>query len=186
MAQGVAFNETAMSNPIFKLFLSPRGRIARIPFILAMLAWLVFYVGQTFWFKATGINQLNFWLALIFIFLNLHIVFCVSSKRLHDLGRSTWALIAMFAVLLVATIFVMLNFGGLEYFETLHENPEIVNDRAALESVQQTYQQSLAKNLPQTQLILGGIPFLFFLWLAVGKGQTQANRYGDVPTSIKF
>lgn len=172
-----------MFKSVFKLFMSPRGRIGRQTFIICVVAWLAFYAAQTFWFRQTGTNQFNFLLSLALLFVNLQIIFSIYGKRLHDLGRSTWALIGMIALLILAAIFVMLNFGGLEYFETLYNNPEIAEDPVAMQNVQDAYQSELAKNVPQSRLILGALPILFTLWLAIRPGQSEANRYGDPITS---
>ena len=126
-----------MAKRALKLFISPRGRIARTPFILAVSIWLLFYLAQRYWFERTGSNLFNFFLSLALIFLNLQIVFSVYGKRLHDIGRSIWPLTGMFALLIIATIIVMLNFGGLEYFETFHDNPSLVEDADALKRVQE-------------------------------------------------
>ena len=164
---------------IRKLFLSPSGRVNRRQFALGFAIWLVFYALQAVWFSQTGTNQTNFMLALGLLFLNLHIIVCLYGKRLHDFGRSTWSLTGMFVLVLILFIFVMLNFGGLEYFETLNQNPEISADPEAMKKVHEDYQASLAQNLPRTRLIMSIIPVLFTLWVAVSPGQRKPNRYGD-------
>jgi uncharacterized membrane protein YhaH (DUF805 family) len=163
------------------LFLSPRGRINRTQFGVGLAAWLLFYVLQISWFSQTGANQFNFILAMVLLFLNLHIIFCLYGKRLHDFERSTWSLIGMIVLVLISAIFVMLNFGGLEYFETLNQNPEIAQDPVAMQKVHEVYQASLAQNLPQTRLIMSIIPVLFTLWAGLRPGHTGTNKYGEVP-----
>ena len=170
---------------IRQLFLSPRGRINRAQFAMALAAWLIFYAGQAYWFGNTGTSQINFLLALFLLFLNLHIIFCIFGKRLHDFGRTTWPLIAMFALVLLSAIFVMLNFGGLEYFETLYQSPEIAEDPEAMKRVQDAYQASLADHLPQTRMIMATIPLIFTVWVGLRAGHPDANRYGDAPVSFK-
>lgn len=163
------------------LFLSPLGRINRTVFGFGLVAWLGFYFLQIIWFSQTGTNQFNFILAMVLLFVNLHIVFCLYGKRLHDFERSTWSLIGMFVLVLMSAIFVMLNFGGLEYFETLNQNPEIAQDPKAMKKVHEAYQESLAQNLPQTRLIMSIIPVLFTLWVGLKPGHKETNKYGDVP-----
>ncbi|NNC38177.1 MAG: DUF805 domain-containing protein [Acidimicrobiales bacterium] len=167
------------------LFLSPRGRINRSPFAIGLLVWLLFYGLQAIWFSVSGTSQLNFFLALCLLFLNIHILFCLYGKRLHDFGRTTWPLIGMFALVLITAIFVMLNFGGLEYFETLYENPEIAENAEAMKKVHEDYKAKLAENLPQTRLIMATIPILFTLWVGLKPGHTETNTYGEVPASFK-
>lgn len=168
-----------MLNQAYTLFLSPRGRIGRQAFIVGVLLWGAFYTAQYFWFKNTGTNTPNFYLSLIFLVINIQIVFCIFGKRLHDLGRSTWPLIGTFMLVFVAAIIVMLNFGGLEYFDALMANPELQNDPEAMKQLHQTYQDTLAQNIPQSRALMSIIPVLFTLWLAVTKGQSEANRYGN-------
>lgn len=172
-----------MLKQAYTLFLSPRGRIDRGAFIKAVLVWGVFYVAQFFWFKKTGANTINFYLALGFLVLNIQVVFCVFGKRLHDLGRSTWALIGLFALLLIIAILVMLNFGGLEYFNTIMDNPGLQSDPQAMKDVHQVYQDTLSKNIPKSRGLMSILPIVFILWLAIAPGQTDSNRYGAAPNT---
>lgn len=167
------------------LFLSPRGRINRAQFGFGLIVWLAFYGLQAFWFKNTGTSQLNFILALFLLVLNIYVIFCVYGKRLHDFGRTRWPLVGTFVLVLIASIFVMLNYGGLEYFETLNENPEFGMDAEKMRQVHETYQNSLAEHLPQMRLIMSIIPLLFTLWVGLKPGQAETNSYGDVPTPFK-
>jgi uncharacterized membrane protein YhaH (DUF805 family) len=168
-----------MINKILKLFLSPRGRIGRQTFILCFLGWLAFYLLQSFWFKKTGNNLFNFFLSLTLLFINVQIIFSIYGKRLHDLGRSVRPVIAIFILMIIGGIVLMLNFGGLEYFDTVYQNPDIVEDETAMRQLTETYQQSVKDNLPQIRLILAVIPLLFTFWLAAKPGKNQANQYGD-------
>ena len=170
-----------MIKNLYKLFFSPRGRISRQPFIVATGIWIVFYVAQKVWFSQTGVNGFNFWLSLSLLFVNLHIIMSVAGKRLHDLGRGYWPLVGMFALLFFTAIIVMLNFGGLEYFDTLIEHPEIADDPAAMQALHKTYQENLAQGLPKARWMLGIIPAVFIIWLASARGDEQENRYGPKP-----
>lgn len=170
---------------IRQLFLSPRGRINRAQFGAGLAAWMAFYAVQIVWFSQTGAHQFNFILALVLLFLNLHIIVSLYGKRLHDFGRTTWPVIGMFVLVMISAILVMLNFGGLEYFETLNQNPEIAQDPVAMQQVHQVYQESLAQNLPRTRLILSIIPVVFTLWVALKPGQSAPNKYGEVPGPFK-
>ncbi|PHR93545.1 MAG: hypothetical protein COA69_02585 [Robiginitomaculum sp.] len=168
-----------MFKQAYSLFLSPRGRIGRGVFIKAVLVWGVFYAAQYFWFEKTGTSNLNFYLSLALLILNIQVVFCIFGKRLHDFGRSTWALIGLFALLLIIAIFVMLNFGGLEYFNTIMENPGLQSDPQAMKDVHQIYQDTLGENIPKSRILMSILPVGFILWLAVTPGQACDNRYGE-------
>ncbi len=162
----------------YSLFVSPRGRIGRQTFLLGFAVWCIFYAAQYLWFQKTGENSVNFFLALGLMMLNIHIIFCVFGKRLHDLGRSTWALMGMFALVLIIAIFVMLNFGGLEYFDTIMQNPDKQNDPKFMKHVHQIYQDRLSANLPKIGPLLLIAPLVFTLWLGLKPGQSVQNRYG--------
>ena len=166
-----------MKNPTLNLFLSPRGRIARKTFAIALAALAVFLIAQHYGFEALGTGAANFYIAPIFFFLNLHIIFCIYGKRLHDIGRSSWPLIAMFAILIVAAIIAMLAFGGLEYFEGAMD-PKINQDAAAMQALHDTYQAKLAANTLTIAVMLYVIPALFTLWLLAAPGHKDDNRYG--------
>ena len=168
-----------MTRTIRTLFLTPTGRIGRKAFIGAVLAWSAFYVLQSLWFAKTGTNHFNFYVALIFLILNLHIVFCIFGKRLHDLGRSVWALIGMFALVFIIAIIVMLKFGGLEYFNTLMTHPEYAQDEQAMRRIHQAYQDAMASNILKSRILMSLVPLGFTLWLAATAGHTTPNRYGE-------
>lgn len=170
-----------MIKNLYILWFSPRGRIGRRAFIIGAALWLGFYIAQQFWFAKTGVNGFNFWLSLILLFVNLHIILCVAGKRLHDMGRGYWPIVGMFALLFMASILVMLNFGGLEYFNALMENPEIAEDPEAMQALHKTYQLTLADGVPKIRLLLSIIPLAFSLWLALAKGEDGGNRYGPAP-----
>jgi len=168
-----------MLNTIFKLFMSPRGRIGRQTFIFCFFAWLAFYVLQALWFSKTGNSQFNFFLALALLFVNLQIIFSIYGKRLHDIGRSVRPIIVVFILIVIGWIALMLNFGGLEYFDTVYQNPEIVENEEEMRKITESYQMGIADKLPQTRLILGLIPLIFTIWLMWRPGQKIANQYGD-------
>lgn len=158
--------------------LSPAGRIGRQSFIVGFLIFAGFYVLQSIWFARTGVTGLNFWLWMLFLFVNLQIIFAVYGKRLHDLGRSFWPIIALFALIIIAAIILMLKFGGLDYFDTLMNDPVITEDPERMRALHDAYQSDLARGMPYAQPIFYGLPLIFTLWLAMQKGERAENRYG--------
>ena len=168
-----------MFKSALKLFLSPRGRIGRKTFIFCFFGWLAFYIAQALWFSKTGNNLFNFYLALLLLFVNIQIIFSIYGKRLHDFGRSIRPIIALFVIIILTWIVLMLNFGGLEYFDTVYQNPEIVEDEAAMQKVTEAYQSAIKLRVPQTRLILGSIAALFTIWVASRPGDPSPNPYGD-------
>jgi len=161
-----------------KLFLSPRGRIGRSAFMLGMACLLIFTMLALFLFTKLGPGMVTFYGFLVFIFLVLHIIMCVYGKRLHDLGRSLWPLIGMMALMVVVMILVGLNFGGLEYFDTVMAHPEYAENEAEMEKALNAYQDKLNANLPKARWMMAVLPALFTLWLAAAKGTPDDNIYG--------
>ncbi|MBL4854348.1 MAG: DUF805 domain-containing protein [Robiginitomaculum sp.] len=165
-------------NSMAKLFLSPSGRIPRRPFIIAVAVFIVFVMAQKYLFVYMDNGLPKFFLQFGLFFLNLHIIMAVYGKRLHDLGRSFWPLIGLFALMAIVFLVLILNFGGIEYFDTVMANPEYAGNEEAMQKVLQTYQDKLAKGLPTANWIMAGLPALFTLWLALAPGQADKNRYG--------
>ena len=168
-----------MLGNVYSLLLSPRGRIGRVSFCLGVFALSVFWALQHYvLYPALGNGMLNFYIAPVLFFLSLHIIYCVCGKRLHDLGRSNWALIGMFTLLFVAMIAIMLKFGGLEYFDTVMQNPNKKDDLAFTRAAADKYSQTLDANLPKSGFLISIIPIVFGLWLALTPGKKETNRYG--------
>ncbi|HID35986.1 MAG TPA: DUF805 domain-containing protein [Ghiorsea sp.] len=171
-----------------KLLLSPSGRIARMPFIIGALALLVLFGIQHYLYPVLGTGLLGFFVPMAFFFLNMHIIFCICGKRLHDMGRSAWPLFFMFSLLMAVTFFVGLKFGMLEYFESvsaLMNDPLLQQDteamRAAVKPLEEAYQSNLKANMGKISVLLAVIPAAFTAWLAMVPGQKSENRYGSTP-----
>jgi len=160
------------------LFLSPSGRIPRHSFIIAVFVFTGFVFAQKFVLEYTGAGVANFLLEFTLFFLNLHIIMSVFGKRLHDLGRSLWPLIGLFALMAIVFLVLILNYGGIEYFDTVMAHPEYAGNEEAMQKVLEVYQDRLAKGLPRANWIMAALPALFTLWLALAPGQVGENRYG--------
>ncbi len=175
----------APAKHIFALMLSPRGRIDRADFIFGVAVLALLLYGQRIVYAHLQPGMAQFWIGMIFFFLNLQFILCIYGKRLHDLGRSLWPLIALFMITIFIAIIVMLNFGGLEYFNTLYDNPTIPQDPAAMQAVRAEYERALSAARPKIKIILAIAPILFTVWLAIAKGQAGANRYGEPPRGAR-
>ena len=162
----------------YKLFFSPRGRIARPAFIAGIAALLVFAALQKLVFARLGTGMVSFYVPMVLFFVTFHIVLCIYGKRLHDLGRSLWPLTGLFALMIIVAILVSLNYGGLEYFDTVMAHPEYAGDEAAMKRVQQVYQDKLAASMPKVRWLMAALPALFTLWLAASPGAAGDNKYG--------
>lgn len=162
----------------YSLFLSPRGRIDRKAFLIGVVFLTGFVLAQKYIFSIMGEGLVNFFLPMTFFFLTLHILLCIFGKRLHDLGRSLWPLMGMFSLMIIVAILISLNFGGLDYFDTVMAHPEYAQDEAAMKKVQQVYQDTLAANMPRARLLMAILPGVFTLWLVLRPGVAGENKYG--------
>lgn len=164
-----------------KLFLSPSGRIARRPFIIGVAGLAIFIVLQLYFLRFLGAGMTNFFLGLALFFLNFHIVLSVYGKRLHDLDRSLWPLTALFFLIIIVWLLMILNYGGIEYFDTVMAHPEYAGNEEEMKKVLNVYQDKLAEGMPKARWVMTILPALFTLWLAIAPGQKGDNRYGVVP-----
>ena len=99
-------------------------------------------------------------------------------KRLHDLGRSLWPLTALFFLIIIVWLLMILNYGGIEYFDTVMAHPEYAGNEEAMKKVLNVYQDKLAEGMPKARWVMTVLPALFTLWLAITPGQEGDNRYG--------
>lgn len=94
---------------------------------------------------------------------------CSLIKRLHDLGRSGWWIIAAFAFWIVASFVIVaalsLAIGPTRFQAALLTQPLLY---AAL---------VIAMSLP---------PFGGLLWMQAAPGDTKVNRFGPVPSAFGF
>lgn len=160
------------------LFFSPRGRIGRQPFVMAIVAALMFNILFAVFFKYAGTGIFSFFLGFAYLFLNIQVLYCVYGKRLHDIGRGMWAVTGMLALLFFVMLIVQLKFGGLEYFNTLYDNPEIGEDPIAMQALTKTYQDELSQSVPFAPYLFASVPALFTIWLALTPGHKKDNQYG--------
>ncbi|PHS76486.1 MAG: hypothetical protein COB56_06520 [Robiginitomaculum sp.] len=167
------------------LFLSPSGRIPRRSFIIGVAGLAIFIVLQLFVWRYVGMNLVSFFFALALFFLNFHIIMAVYGKRLHDLGRSFWPLIGLFSLIIIVWIIMALNYGGVEYFDTVMAHPEYAGNEEEMKKVLEAYQDKLAVGMPKARWVMAILPTLFTLWLVLAPGQEGDNRYGDNPVPAK-
>ena len=172
-----------MTKNMRKLFLSPSGRIARISFMIGVLVLVAFIGLQLVAINKIGVNMTSFFLGLGLFFLNLHICMSVFGKRLHDVGRSFWPLIGLFTLIIIVWMVLILNYGGIEYFDTVMEHPEYADNEAEMKKVLQIYQDKLAKGMPKARWIMLILPALFTAWLSLAPGNKGDNRFGAPPTA---
>jgi len=161
------------------------GRHGRIAFIIALLVFTAIYIPQHFIVTPILGNVWGFLLSLFFFTLNCYMLYCLFARRLHDMGRSVWAFMAMITLELGVIITTMMAFGGAEYFSAFavydrkDEIPQEVRDE-----IISTYQTTLEAHHTQTVIIFWIVPVLFCLWLAIAKGDAGENKYGPAPAPV--
>jgi len=168
---------------LYKLLLSPAGRIGRKDFWIGMAGFAVLVGLFNFGLKQLGSSVWAFLISLPFPFLVLHMAYAVYGKRLHDMGRSFWPLTAMIVSLIGVAIIVMLSFGGSEYFAEFsqYERKEDI-DPAVKAAIQERYQARLAEGNGMVSALMWAIIGGFTLWCGLSKAELGANKYGAALT----
>ena len=164
---------------MYKLLLSPAGRIGRQHFWIGMAVFAVLVVVFNWGLKQLGGSTWAFLMSLPFPFLVLHMAYSIYGKRLHDMGRSFWPLTAMIVSLIVVAIIVMLSFGGSDYFAEFsqYERKEDI-DPAVRAAIQERYQARLAEGNGTVRAVMSAIIGGFTLWCGLSKPENGANKYG--------
>jgi len=164
---------------MLKLLYSPRGRVGRKSYIIGLFGMVVITTIFNFTLGKISGSLAGFLLSLPFPFVVLHMTYCVYGKRLHDIGRSFWPVTALLVALVLTMIFIMLEFGGLEYFEAYqkHSYEDTLTEEIG-RAIQERYQQKLVPGLPWLYGIMSGLIGAFSLWLLLAKPDSEENRYG--------
>jgi len=164
---------------MIKLFLSPAGRMGRRNFWIGVVGFILFVVAMQTILRLMAPTLFQFFLSLIYIVLVFQILYSVYGKRLHDIGRSFWALTGMITLTILIVMAVMLTFGGAEYFTEFaqYDRKEDI-DPAEIERIKSAYQIKLANAGQVMQPALYGIWAIFTLWLGLSKPDASANKYG--------
>lgn len=166
---------------MYTLFLSPNGRIGRRKFWIGFLGLSVFIFLVNSYLRAYPELYVSFWVALIFPFIAVHIIYSVFGKRLHDMGKSFWPLTAMIVLEIMVVIGIMLAFGGAEYFSEFSQyDRKAVIDVDVRDKLITDYQAQITANMGIIKPLMLIVPTLFTLWVGVSKGQDTSNKYGPL------
>ncbi len=144
---------------MLSLFLKLSGEIDRKTFWIGFVGLSVFVIGVNTLLRQLGTNMTSFYIALIFPFLVIYLIYCVYGKRLRQMGHTSWFLTLAFILEILAIIAVMLAFGGAEYFSEFSQYSRKEDiDPAIREAIIQKYQDGLRSNYHLIQPILWAIP----------------------------
>lgn len=164
------------------LFFSSAGRIDRQRFLIGFICVSLFvFLGNT-GLRMLGQSMTGFYIALFFPFISLYMLYCVYGKRLHDMGRSVRPFFIMIILEIVAVIFVMLTFGGADYFAEFSQfDRKEAIDPAVTQEIIARYQAKIQANMPVIRPLMLSVPLIFTFWLGVSKSDPKTNAYGPPP-----
>jgi len=160
---------------ILSTVLKASGRHDRPAFWMGLAVTIVASFVQIILLRAIGNNIYGFLLGLGLLCLVFYMAYCVYAKRLHDIGRSAWLFFGMISLTIILMIFVQLNFGGMEYFDTLMANSEKHDDAEWMRQQTEIYQQELANARPLADIIMWSPIVLLTLWLGLKPSTTQQD-----------
>lgn len=141
------------------LFLDATGRIGQRDY----------WIGIGILFAA---NLVLSWLPLIGTLISLVAVYagvCVSSKRLHDMGRSGWLAAIPFGIFTAAVVLSAVSFIGIMGASAYDNGAGVLAGAGLL-------------GLLWTLAFLANLGFV--IWLGISAGQPDDNVYGPVPAPL--
>ena len=142
------------------LFLSLNGRIGRVAFWIGFLAVMG---------ASVVVNMIPF-IGWLLGFALIWPQVAISAKRLHDLGRSAWWLLAPFVISILAFVLAA-----------------VIGGAGLLVAMQQGEMNSIwtAAGGVGVAMILVLLAFsagiFFLLWMGLSRGDPDPNRYGQPP-----
>ena len=161
------------------IFLSPTGRMGRKNFWIGFIGLAVFIMVVNTYLANFPQLYVSFWIALVFPFLALYLIYCIYGKRLHDLGQSYWPLTGVIVLQIAVIVGVMMAFGGAEYFSDFSQyDRKAVIDEDVREALITTYQAEISSNMHIIKPLLLVVPTVFTLILGLMPSQTIENKYG--------
>lgn len=147
------------------LFLSANGRIGRRDF---WIGFVILFVGG---FILGMIPLLGFLISLALIYPNV----CVSSKRLHDMGRSGWLSAVPYGVMAVAMVVSFVTGGAAMFSARMANEGSGAGGAAALAGM----------GMAVAAICIGLVVCLAFLiWIGVSKSEPGENQYGPPAVSL--
>lgn len=169
-----------MKSLFFSAFFSSKGRSSRRRFWISLACVSVVVLGVNALLRALGPESMTaFFLALPFPFLAIFILYCVYGQRLHDMGFTVRPFFIMMFLQFLAVIFVMLTYGGADYFYEFSQfDRKDTIDPAIIQDIIDRYQAKIEANKRIIEPLLMGIPAVFTLWTGLSKSKPFDNVYG--------
>jgi uncharacterized membrane protein YhaH (DUF805 family) len=149
------------------LFLTPEGRIDRRDF----------WIGFAIIMGANIVLQLIPLIGQLIGFLLFWPQICIHAKRLHDMGKSAWLMLAPFVASIVCIILAFTT-GGMAMLGAASMN-EQGDDSAAIGSAMAGLGAALG--FMGVGLLIG---LAFLLWVGLSRGESGPNRFGAPPVSL--
>ncbi len=167
---------------LYKSLLHAAGRHGPKSYILGFLVFIALYYPQRFLINPILDNVWGFLLSIFAFALNCYILYSLFAKRLHDMGRSVWALTAMITLELMVIIGTMMAFGGAEYFSAFYQfdRKEVIPEDVK-QGIITAYQDNIQAHITEITILFWIVPLVFCLWLAMSKTEPRENKYGPVP-----
>ena len=165
---------------MFKLLLSPAGRIGRRDYLIGLIGLVVVFTLYGLLINALGGSMAGFFAVLAFPFVILQIAYSVYGKRLHDIGKTLWPLTGLICLMLLAMIVVMLTFGGAEYFAAVSEySPDNPPPDDIAQKLNAEFDARQKEGETVLSIVIVSLLSAFTLWLALAKPEQKTNAYGD-------
>lgn len=146
------------------LFLTADGRIGKRDF------WIGFAI-------LFGVGFIAGWIPLIGMIVSLALIYpwvCLQAKRLHDMGKTGWLMLAPMAVAIICSI-VGMGIAGMAMMGAGMAGNEAAAAGAAVAGFGGAL---LAFG------IAGLIGLAFLLWVGLTNGEPGENRFGPPPVSL--
>jgi len=163
---------------LFKLLLSPSGRIGRKDYAIGLVGLVIIFLLYGLLINALGGSMFGFFAVLAFPFVILQIVYSVYGKRLHDIGRTLWPVTGLLCAIFAAMIIVMLVYGGADYFAAHSEYIQEAAPAEVAERLNAEFKERQAQGETVLSLTVLVLLLSFTTWLALAKPDPNTNAYG--------
>lgn len=170
-----------MFKTLYKDLLQPPGRTTRPAFCLGFVLIVISVFLQGYIVSHMQNSLISFWIGLIWLCLNIYMIYALYARRLHDIGLSVGLWFAMVFVSLLTIGFTYWGSGGGDYMSALMADKSIVEDEAAHRALVEKYQADLSANASWARWVNLLPAAVLTLFCAIKTGQIAPNKYGNPP-----